>query len=388
MTITRADTHMTPDEVLRAVEGLRPTIAARAAEVEGARRVPPDLVRLLVDAGAFRIVRPTQFGGIGASLPDALRVFQSVARADGSVGWTVTLGAGAWFDLVNLPRAGFERLFEDRDAIVAGAFNPAGSIAAHPDGYRVSGRWGFVTGCQHADWLFGNCIESLRDDGVPELRVAVFSPDQVVIEDTWHASGLRGSGSHHVRATDVTVAADMTAPSLAENPCFDDPVVHLPVPAVFALAIASVAVGNAQGALDDVEELATTKMPLLASAPLATNALYQFDLASARTELHAARALLTELAETAWDRAVRGVPTSLDDRAMLRAAGVWATHRAAAVARSAYLSGGGSSVYEDCPLQRRLRDADAITQHFLVKRDALTTAGAAFAGQEVQVPAF
>ncbi len=63
-------------------------------------------------------------------------------------------------------------------AIVAGAINPSGSIEAVDGGYRVSGRWAFASGCQHASWIFGDCFEGVVD-GVPQLRIAVFSPDQV-----------------------------------------------------------------------------------------------------------------------------------------------------------------------------------------------------------------
>jgi alkylation response protein AidB-like acyl-CoA dehydrogenase len=79
---------------------------------------------------------------------------------------------------------------------------------------------------------------------------------------------------------------------------------------------------------------------------------------------------------------------TLEERARIRAAAAWATDRAAAVVDIAYRSGGGSSVFADCPLQRRLRDIHAITQHFLVKRDTLTTAGAVLAGQDVDLMVF
>ena len=59
--------------------------------------------------------------------------------------------------------------------IVAGAFNPAGSITPIDGGYRVEGRWGFASGCEHADWIFGNCVEGLVD-GHPVLRAALFTP--------------------------------------------------------------------------------------------------------------------------------------------------------------------------------------------------------------------
>ena len=61
---------------------------------------------------------------------------------------------------------------------------------------------------------------------------------------------------------------------------------------------------------------------------------------------------------------------------------MWATARAAAVVDTAYRSGGGTALYLDSPLQRRLRDIHAITQHFIVRRDTMTTAGAILAGNE------
>jgi indole-3-acetate monooxygenase len=127
---------------------------------------------------------------------------------------------------------------------------------------------------------------------------------------------------------------------------------------------------------------------LLAGAPLAANPLFQHDLAVADTEVRAARSLVYDTAEWLWQSAIDGVELSLVDRARVRAAGVWATGRAVAVVDAAYRAGGGSSLYADCPLQRRLRDIHALTQHFIVRPDTLTTAGAILAGQDVSVMVF
>ena len=157
---------------------------------------------------------------------------------------------------------------------------------------------------------------------------------------------------------------------------------------MIALAIASVALGTAHGALDDIVAIATDKVPLLAPSPLATNPLFDFDLATADTEFRAAHALLLRRGRAAWDMAVAGDPSTTVHRARMRAAAVWVTERAAAVVDAAYRAGGGSSLYADCPLQRRMRDVHAITQHFVVKRDTMTTAGAILAGQDVELTVF
>ena len=59
-----------------------------------------------------------------------------------------------------------------------------------------------------------------------------------------------------------------------------------------------------------------------------------------------------------------------------------------AVVDAAYRAGGGSSLYLDNPLQRRLRDVHAVTQHFLVRPDTMTTAGAILAGNNPELLLF
>jgi alkylation response protein AidB-like acyl-CoA dehydrogenase len=379
---------MTPQTVLNAVRELAPAITARAAEIETARRLPQDLLAELKAAGCFRLILPQSHGGLGATLMEGMTGLETIARADASVAWTVMIGAGSWCDLAGLPRAAFDALFAaGPDVVVAGAFNPTGSIAAVDGGYLVNGRWGFASGCEHADWLFGNCVEGVAD-GVPQLRVAVFAPEQVVIEDTWHVAGLSGTGSHHFRVEGLVVPAEWTHRLLVDEPCIDAPIVRIPPPPLIALVISSVAIGTARGALEDVIALATEKVPLLAGAPLGANPLFQHELASADTRLRAARALVHEEAEAVWATASEGAPFTLEQRAHARATGAWATDQAASAVAMAYRFGGGTSLYADSPLQRRLRDINAITQHFLVKPDTLTTAGAILAGQDVQLMVF
>jgi alkylation response protein AidB-like acyl-CoA dehydrogenase len=387
MTVT-SDSVTTAADVLEAIEALAPTIGERAAEIEATRRLPLDLLDDLKSAGAFRLLLPASHGGIEADVPVALAVLETLARADASVAWTVMIGAGAWRDLVGLPRQTFDALFEDGpDVVIAGVINPSGSIEAVDRGYLVNGRWSFASGCEHANWIFGDCVEGIVD-GVPQLRIALFSPDQVVIEDTWHVSGLCGTGSHHFRAEGVVVPPERTLLVLEEAPCLDAPIVRIPPPALYSVCVAGLALGVARGALDDIVALATHKMPLLAGAPLATNPSFQFDLATADAELRAARALIYENATAVWAWGVNGIEPTLADRARVRAAAVWATDTAARVVDTAYRCGGGSSVYASCPLQRRLRDIHAVTQHFLVRHDTMTTAGAILAGNDVNVMVF
>jgi alkylation response protein AidB-like acyl-CoA dehydrogenase len=272
------------------------------------------------------------------------------------------------------------------DTVVAGVFNPTGVAVPVADGYQVNGRWAFASGCEHADWLYGNCIDTSRDE--PQLRIAVFHPDEVEIEDTWSVSGLCGTGSHHFNISDVVVPSERTLSVFTASPCVDSPVVRIPVPTSLAPLIASVPLGIARAALDDIIELATDKVPLLAPSPLATNPLFQYQLAAADAELRAARALLYAEAGEAWAAAEAGDEFTPPQRARLRSAAVLAATTAASVVDTAYQAGGGSSLYIKSPLQRRLRDIHAVSQHFLLKSDTLTTCGAVLAGQAPDLTVF
>jgi alkylation response protein AidB-like acyl-CoA dehydrogenase len=385
MTLTH-DT-MTEETVLQAVGQLAPSILDRAKEIEAARRVPHDLIDALRAAGCFRLVRPATHGGLEASIADAMRVLESLARADASVAWTVMIGAGSWIDLAHLPRNTFDELFDDPDAITAGVFNPTASITAEGGGYRVTGRWSFASGCEHADVIFGNAVESIVD-GVPHLRGAVFVPGEVTVEDTWHVSGLCGTGSHHICVDGAFVGAERTFDPMAGEPCIDALIVRLPPPAVFSLVMAGVALGIARGALDDITALASGKVPLFSPSALGGDPTFQLDLATADTELRAARSLLHDEAEQIWATAESGDPLTMEQRAHGRASAVWAVDRAISVITFAYRAGGGSSLYTDNPLQRRLRDIHALAQHFIVRRDTLVTAGAILAGHDPEPMVF
>src|SRR6185312_3122520 len=266
-----------------------------------------DLLDALRSAGCFRMSMPPSHGGLGADLATIQQVLAALARADASTAWTVMVGGGCWIDLAALPRATFDEVFDRPDVIVAGVFAPSGSITAVDGGYRVAGRWAFASGCEHADVLYANGVEGIVDAG-PQLRTALLRPDEVQIEDTWTAAGLCGTGSHHFRVADRLVAADRTLRPFDDPPGVDAPILRIPPPTVISQMIAAVAVGVAQGAVDDLLDLADRKVPLLDSAPLAADPVFQVDLACVDTDVRAARALLAATAEEVWAAAVTGEP--------------------------------------------------------------------------------
>lgn len=368
---------------LEAVAALAPDIAARAEEIERGRRLPPDLVDQLKAAGCFRTLVPRSHGGAELDLPAQMRVIEELARADGSVAWTVMIGCLAPALLGRLPRETFDALYaEGPDLILAGTFNLKGVATPVDGGFRVTGQWSFASGCQHCDWFIAHCIV---DDGPqPSMRMMVLPPTDVEIKDTWSVAGLCGTGSHDFVVNDTFVPAERSF-AVWDEPSLDVPLLRIPELSLSSLSFGAVAVGIADGALGEVTTLATGKLPMFSEGTLASNPLFQNQLADADARLRAVRALLYADAETAWATAAAGTPFTPEHRARIRATNTWGARTTASVVDMAYTAGGGSAIYSSSPLQRRLRDIHTLTQHFAVKLDTFTKAGAVLAGQEVDL---
>jgi indole-3-acetate monooxygenase len=372
-----------PATILDGVRELIPAITARGEEIEHARRLPHDLVAQLREAGCFRMLAPRRVGGAEATLAEHGAMVRELARADGSVGWTVMIGSAAPVILGMLPGDTFDAIYDrGPDVVLAGAFNPTGVAAPAAGGFRVTGRWAFASGCQHADWFVGHCMV---DDGrQPPLRMMVLPADEVEILDTWKVAGLCGTGSHDFTVDGAFVPDERTF-SVFEDQGLEGPIGRVPELVLSALGFANVAIGIAEGALAEVTTLATAKVPMFAGATLAANPLFRNQLATADAHLRAARALVDADVAAAWSTALAADEFTPERRARLRATATWAVTAAATVADTAYTAGGGSALYASSPLQRRLRDVHAITQHFAVKADTMTLAGAVLAGQDVDL---
>jgi hypothetical protein len=95
--IVLSSMQVTVERLLADIRTLAPDIAARAAEIEAARRIPRDLVETLRSIGLFRMFVPRSHGGLELDLPLALEVITALGKIDGSVGWTAMIGNGGAF---------------------------------------------------------------------------------------------------------------------------------------------------------------------------------------------------------------------------------------------------------------------------------------------------
>jgi alkylation response protein AidB-like acyl-CoA dehydrogenase len=376
-------------QLLEAVRALAPSIAARSAETEEGRRLPPELLVQLKEAGLLRMFVPRSLGGLELDLPTSLEVLEQLARADGAVGWTVMIGSETPQLLALLPQATVRDIYaQGADQVLGGGFNAQGEARVVPGGYHVTGRWAFASGSEHCDWLFGNCVvlgedgrpRSVSAAGVPELRAMVFPARKARVHDTWRALGLRGTGSHDISVEALFVPEAHTFDLFGGAPCLPErgyaaPLLH------FALHMGAVAVGIAQGAVEDAVALARGgKKRLYASAPLAESPLFQHQLGQAEAAVRAARAALQAEGALLWRTCLESPEATAALAPRVTSTLVWGVQAATGAVDALYRAAGGSVARDGAPLQRRFRDVHTLAQHGACTDGWYTGAGAALLG--------
>jgi indole-3-acetate monooxygenase len=374
--------------LVTAARRIGPVLRETAEEGERERRLPAAAAAALMDAGFFRLCRPRHLGGLEADPPAVLASIEELARHDASAAWCALNSgiAGALHSL--LPHEGAQET-GGADTVVNGVFAPSGRAVEHDGGYLVTGRWSFVSNCHQCTWLapasvvFHGDEMSMTPDG-PEIVTTFLEAGDWQIIDTWDAVGLRGTGSHDVDVVDVFVPAHRTFPVPLPDAVSDGALFRFPVVGLFSVGIAGCALGVARAAIDDVVDLAGIKTPFGLTTSLATRTTAQIAVCEAMATVHAARALLHDQTTALWHQVRSGTQATATarQRASLRLAATHATTASARAVDLMYTAGGSTSVFASNPLQRRLRDVHAITQHFFVAPASYETIGKVVLGVE------
>ncbi len=367
---------------------LADVLRARAEETERARRLAPDLIEALSEAGVWRMFIPKELGGSELDPITGVGVIEALAAGDGAAGWCAMIGAGNTILVAYLTEDAARAVMADGpDRPTGGVFMPLGVAHEVNGGYRVSGRWPFASGCEHCDWLCGSSIitdhggpRRLRN-GVPDAPIMFFPATEVRVIDTWDACGLRGTGSHDIEVDDIFVPSGFVARFV--GPRWPAGLLYrLPFKAVGGPLFAAVPIGIARGALDELIALAEGKTRWQTNGSLANSPAFQAQVARAEGELRSARSFLYETTEQTWSEALVTGEVSARQGALMRLATVHATHAAANVVDAAYHAAGVASVYATSPLQRCFRDVHMVTQHVMANPAVLEPIGQVLLGQD------
>lgn len=377
------------EALLERARGFRAELIRRAAEFEAARRLPADLARRLAEAGLMGLLTPQAYGGAETDPLTFLEVVETLAEADGSAAWCVFIAATSGVTAAYLPEHAAREIYRP-GVITGGAFAPRGRAADRGDGtYEVAGRWQWGSGTENADWVMGGCLVTkdgkpeMLPSGLPDMRMFLIPKDKAIFHDTWHVSGLKGTGSTDIEFAPQIVHRDYSVGLTSDTP-LARPLYAFPVFGLLALGIGGVALGLARAAVAALVELAGGKTPEGHRRPLAQRAETQEKIAEAEALVRSGRAWLRETVAAAWEAARHEGQLTLAHRRDIRLATTHATRAAARAVDLMYHLGGGSSVYETSRLQRCFRDVHVATQHMLVGTPTLELAGKLLLGLDAE----
>jgi 3-hydroxy-9,10-secoandrosta-1,3,5(10)-triene-9,17-dione monooxygenase len=370
-------------EPVQRARALVPVLRERARAQWEQDHVFDETIKDLKDAGLFGVMQPKRWGGTEVCLSEFYEAVSTVAEADPSVAWVVSvLGVHSYHVAMMGEQAQEDVWGSDRSALVGSPYTPNGKATKVKGGYILSGHWKFSSGSKHCAWTFlgGNVDDGTVPD--PKLRyqknqLAFLLPrSDYEIVDSWEVNGLRATGSHDIIVKDVFVPEHRTlafadvitkqAPGHLAHP--KESLYHMPFFQVFPRATSlPIAVGALKGMADNLVAYGLSRSNAMTRAGVGNTAQDPaVSLAIARAldgvdqmkaSMHKAFALMEK-----W-RAEGTADDHMQERRMFRYQTGAGPARCADLASELYRVCGGSGLYQNQPFGRLFNDILAVRSH-------------------------
>lgn len=373
------------EALLAAVADISATLRAAIDDEERERQLARSSSDALYASGVLHMKLPAVLGGGEADLVTQFEVLEAVTRVSPAAGWcsmvgTTSVGMPGAF----LPDAGVEQMFAGgripRGAIL---IMPSGRATSVDGGYRLTGRWAFASGVQHAEWVSAHGLVTPDGGGDPALHMFVFPASEMTLHDNWQVLGLRGTGSCDISVDDIFVPDALCWNVAEQPPQRGGPLYRLGIPAFVSYEHAAFACGVARAALDELTTIALKKKRGYGpgAGGLADRGVVQRLIGRGDLALQAARALAVKLNGQAMAAINRG--ESIDSRLALelRGSAVYCTEVATDIIGDAFRVAGAAAVYEGSAMQRYLRDINVAGQHLMVSDIAYELLGRTHLGE-------
>lgn len=374
---------LTAADIVRQTEALGPCVETEADDVSKSGCLTPTLVDGLREAGVFRMTFPDYLGGPAMRLDDQTRVIESLARHDASVAWNVSILADGGFFAGQVDPDTARELYPSLDLPTATTSFPPGRAEMQAGGgYRVSGTWEFGSGVRNCERIVLGFHrhtrngEVVRDaDDAPVLSWAWAPPDSISVHDTWHSTGLNGTGSASFEMCPTDIPASWFIPDDQHRAGPLPPTSYhrnfLPAKGV------GVPLGIARRALDEFYQYAQRSRASGGGA-IRTESDTTAAVGEAEAYLEAARSLVYrtfgEVSDTVW----AGKPLSARQEGLLAAAIPGAGRLSRAALEIVMEEAGSRAVLASFPFDRLYRDMATVSRHMVYRRRFYRVAGERF----------
>ncbi|BCY13359.1 acyl-CoA dehydrogenase [Actinoplanes sp. L3-i22] len=334
--------------------------------------ISAETVKSLSATGFFRLLQPARFGGCEADPVTFFGCVRDIAAACGSTGWVASvIGVHNWQMALFPDRAQQDVWGDDPGTLMSSSYAPTGKISAVDGGYRVSGRWSFSSGSDHASWALLGGIVPGEGDTPADFRTFLIPAADYTIEDVWHTIGLRGTGSNDIVVADAFVPAyrSLSFGDTARCVCPGQelntaPLYRIPYGSIFPNTITTPIVGMATGAYHaHVTYMRERVRAAYAGVRAAEDPYSQVRVARAAADVDAAWLALTTDMNELMALVTAGERPPMRLRLRVRRNQVRGTELAIAAVDRLFENSGGRAIYTSHPMQRYWRDAHAGRVH-------------------------
>ena len=257
-------TAVAAEQLLNDAHGFVEELRLRGREIDEHRQLPQELAERLAARGFYRMCGPEGLGGTETGPATMARVCEILGTGNGSAAWCVFIGATSQYTFVGLDPQQVATMLKNPNVITSGVFAASGSAAPESrsgtEGYLVNGSWTWGSGCHNAAWISGGVVVRKPGQDPYDAR-AYFEPSELDIEDNWHTSGLRGSGSSTYSARGVWLPTSRVTDPLRRSEHADHPLYRFPLFAMLCIPIGAITLGMAQSSIDEVLHIAAEKTP-------------------------------------------------------------------------------------------------------------------------------
>lgn len=359
-----------PDDLLGRLRPLLPGLRERAASAEEHRRLPDETVDEIHASGILRYFQPSRFGGAEGDPRSFYEAAMMLAGACASTGWTAgILGVHAWEIALFDDQLQHEVWDDDPGAWICSAYNPGGELVAVDGGYRLSGRWRFSSGCDHASWAIVGSYISCGDHAPPDRFHVVVPRRDFDIADVWNTMGLRATGSNDIIVDDAFVPAHRVLPmrsvhegEVPGHAVNDGPLYRMPFGSLFVNVITAPIIGMAEAMLAEGVVRSKTRVSALGRT-LTTDPYTIAHLGRAASRIEGARMQLLRNIGDLYETATLGGEITLAQRSRTRRDQVVGSDQALEALDEIFDRIGASAIHLTDPAQRIWRDAHAAQHH-------------------------
>lgn len=223
------------------------------AEKQGS--LTPEQLDLIYREKWFHLFVPQEWGGLALSLPEAVRLEESIARADGSVGWVVTLCAGAAMFIGYFSEDLANEIFNNPRVCLAGSGQANGTAKITNGGYEINGSWPYASGAPHATHFTANCVI----EGSGQIQSFVLKKEEVKLHANWKYIGLNATAGFSFSVKDLTIPANRSFIIDPKHARLSHPVYRYPFLQLAETTIAANISGMCLSFFDLAKQLLTEK---------------------------------------------------------------------------------------------------------------------------------